>query len=44
MLFFIISVVGNDVFMLGGVDSDTATTCAEGLYILNTGVFMLCYC
>lgn len=32
------SVVDNDLYLLGGVESDGAAECAQGLYILNTGI------
>ncbi|XP_019854401.1 PREDICTED: RING finger protein B-like isoform X2 [Amphimedon queenslandica] len=31
-----LNVVGDELFLLGGVESDNAATCAEGLYVFNT--------
>ncbi len=37
LLIFNTSVIGDKIYLYGGIDEDGAKTCAEGLYLLTPG-------
>lgn len=41
-IFLVCSAIGEELYMFGGAAEPKVYTCAEGLYVFHTGVYIAC--